>query len=79
MKKYSSPMITIDGQLECRPAKLCELAMLYQVDPKTFRKWLKPFENKIGERVGHYYTTKQVKVILNELSLPEYYTIEHHD
>lgn len=53
-----------------RPYKLKELAGLYSVDRKTFRKWLKPFEDKIGLRAGHFYKISQVKVIFEMLGYP---------
>lgn len=49
---------------------LSELAQIYQVDWRTFKKWLKPFENEIGEKQGRYYNIPQVRIIFEKLSLP---------
>ena len=57
--------------IEIKPYKLRELCQLYNnVDPETFRSWLKPFQDEIGPRKGHYYTIKQVKIIFAKLDLP---------
>jgi transposase len=47
-----------------------ELAEKYQVSVKTFNNWLKPFEEKVGEKRGRYYTVNQVRTILEALGLP---------
>ncbi|MGP8216595.1 MAG: hypothetical protein ACLQQ4_13595 [Bacteroidia bacterium] len=48
-----------------------EVAGLYGISTKTLKKWLTPFQNDIGERRGHLYYPKQVKVIFEILGLPE--------
>ena len=47
-----------------------ELAEIYQVSVKTFNTWLKPFEEKVGQKRGRYYTVNQVKTILEAIGLP---------
>jgi hypothetical protein len=47
-----------------------ELAELYEVDPKTFRKWIKPLLCDLGERVGRYYNIYQVGIIFLALGKP---------
>lgn len=47
-----------------------ELAGLYEVDPRTFNKWIKKHEQKIGEKTGRFYTTDQIKIIFEALGLP---------
>lgn len=47
-----------------------QLAGLYEVDPRTFNKWIKPHEEKIGEKSGRFYTVQQIKVIFEVLGLP---------
>jgi len=49
---------------------LKEIAIMYGVSDRTVRKWLKPHENKIGEKVGWYYSVNQVKIIFQCLGLP---------
>jgi hypothetical protein len=59
-----------DYKFEIRPMTTKEIAATYQVNLCTFRKWLSPFKNKIGEKVGMYYKPAQVKTILEVLGDP---------
>lgn len=52
------------------PTTLHEMAKLYGVCDRTFKKWLRPFYDEIGERCGRYYTLAQVKTILEKLGIP---------
>ncbi len=54
-----------------KPYTTKELCAIYKVDRRTFKKWIKPFEEEIGERLGWYYTTRQVRIIFQKLDLPE--------
>ncbi len=47
-----------------------ELAKLYGVNIRTFKGWIKPFKNEIGERQGIIYTVKQVKIIFEKIGEP---------
>lgn len=47
------------------------LAAMYEVSIPTFRKWLKPYQDRIGERVGHFYNTRQVEIIFEIFGLPD--------
>lgn len=53
-----------------RPYTHKELAVLYRVSWLTFKKWLKPFESEIGNKTGHFYSSRQVEVIFEKLGLP---------
>jgi len=48
-----------------------DLIELYDVSWKVLKVWLKPHEQEIGPRVGHFYTPKQAKIILDKLGIPE--------
>lgn len=61
--------ITTD-KFELKAYSKKELAEKYQVSVKTFNAWLKPFEDKIGEKRGRYYTVNQVKTMLEVLGVP---------
>lgn len=59
---------------EAKPIRaytLKEIAGLYCVSKITFKKWLKPFEKEIGVRIGHFYSVKQIKIILDKLGMPD--------
>ena len=47
-----------------------ELAEIYDVDRRTMNRWLKPFKEEIGLRLGRYYTITQVRMIFLKLSVP---------
>lgn len=53
-----------------RPFTTSELADIYGVCDKTFRKWVKPHLSAIGERNGRYYSVMQVKTIIEKLGIP---------
>jgi hypothetical protein len=46
--------------IEIKPYMLNELAKFYQVSDPTLRSWIKSFADKLGKRVGRYYSAKQV-------------------
>ena len=60
--KYSMPI---------RAYTLKQIASLYCVSKQTFKLWLKPFEKEIGKRIGHFYSVKQIKIILEKLGTPD--------
>ena len=56
--------------LVVKPYTVKDLGGIYGVDPRTFLKWIKPFESRIGERNGRFYTVMQVEIILLALGVP---------
>lgn len=62
--------LPITGKIDLRPYTFKQLYQLYGVSDKTFRKWLKPFAEEIGERRGRYYTIMQVRTILERIGIP---------
>ncbi len=56
--------------IELRPHNLKELSALYRISARTLKKWLLPFEKKIGKRTGYYYTIPQVRKIFSLLGFP---------
>ncbi len=59
-----------NGKLKLLPYSLVELSTVYNVCDRTMKKWLKPFEQQIGPRLGRYYNISQVRMILEKLGLP---------
>ena len=43
---------------------------IYGISLKTFKKWLEPHLDYIGEKRGRYYTNLQVKLIFEKLGAP---------
>jgi len=62
--------ITDDTPYPVKAYSLKELAVMYKVHHKIIANWLKPFEDKIGRKVGHYYTVLQVEIIFSLLGPP---------
>jgi len=48
-----------------------EVAGLYEISKPTLQTWLIPFEKEIGQRIGHFYSPKQMRVIFDKLGIPE--------
>lgn len=63
-------MTTVSSTIQIKPYSLTEMAGIYGVDWRTFKKWLQPFEEEIGPRNGRFYSIPQVRVIFERLSLP---------
>ncbi len=57
-------------QLGIRPYSKRELAALYEVPTRSFYTMFKPHESKIGNKLGRYYSTKQIEILFRELGLP---------
>lgn len=57
-------------QNELRAYTTKELAELYKVNERTFKRWIKPFYNAIGDRNGHFFNINQVKAIFDRLGSP---------
>lgn len=53
-----------------RPCTIKELASLYGVSYKVFKKHIHPFENEIGEKHGNFFTVNQVIIIIDKLGPP---------
>lgn len=60
-----------DFTLTLSPKTSTQIAELYGISLKTFYKWVAPFKNDIGEKIGRFYNIAQVKTILEKLGLPQ--------
>jgi hypothetical protein len=58
------------ANIHVKPYTLDELAGIYEVNWRTLKKWLQPFEIEIGEKIGRYYTIRQVEIIFDKLGYP---------
>ena len=47
-----------------------QLSVIYNVDRRTFYKWLNDIKNDLGKRNGYYWSIPQVRMIFQKLSLP---------
>lgn len=55
---------------QIKPYSLKELSGLYGVSKNTFKKWLIPFKEDLGERKGYYYNNHQVTLMFEKLGVP---------
>ncbi len=59
-------------RIRLQPYTTEELASLYNdISIKTFIKWIKPFKEEIGKKIGFHYNIKQVEIIFERLGWPE--------
>lgn len=56
--------------IQIRPYSSKELAAMYGVSSRTFRRWIILIEKHIGKRIGNYYMIPQVEVIFEKLGIP---------
>jgi hypothetical protein len=63
-------MGTVSMIEEIRPYSVKDLAGVYGVCDKTFKKWIQPFVRDIGTKNGRYYSVAQVKIIFDKLDVP---------
>jgi transposase-like protein len=59
-----------NNYIEMKPYSIKELALLYGVCDKTLKKWMKPFNDHIGQKQGRYFTVAQVATIFGKLGQP---------
>ena len=56
--------------LHVKPYSPSELAEIYGVCSRTFKKWIQPFQGEIGKREGRFFSVRQVKIIFLKLDIP---------
>lgn len=69
-------MHKVDRMLKKSAYKFKELCAIYNVSPKTFRKWVRLACRQAGAPYGHYYMIWQVQLIVYKLGEPEGYEVE---
>lgn len=68
LKKHKMGSISMIDEI--RPYSTKDLASIYGVCVKTFKKWITPFATEIGEKNGRYFSVAQVKIIFEKLDVP---------
>lgn len=61
----------MNSNFALKPYTVKELSILYGIHKTTMLRWLEPFTEDIGRRVGRFYTIKQVKTIFDKLGTPD--------
>lgn len=47
-----------------------ELREIYEVPPKTFQRWMEPFNKLWGMKNKRYLTVEQVRKVVEEFGIP---------
>lgn len=58
------------NKVPMQPYTISELSRFYGKDLRTFKKWIAPIEDEIGEKDGRLYNIKQVIIIFNYFGHP---------
>ncbi|MBX9782404.1 MAG: DUF4248 domain-containing protein [Chitinophagaceae bacterium] len=61
---------TMNAEIPVKGYTVKELATFYGISAKTFRSWLEPHKNTIGQKTGWYYNALQVRTIFEKLGVP---------
>jgi len=61
-----------DGRLFVKQYRIVDLCIIFDIDRKTMRSWIKAHSQEIGERVGNYYSALQVECMLTKFGRPYY-------
>ncbi len=67
VKKY----FDLAGNLIIKPYRLMDLTIIFDVSEKTLRRWIREYQEEIGERNGFYYSAAQVTIMLNKFGRPQ--------
>ncbi len=68
-------MVVNKHYIPIKPYSLSELAAFYDVDRRTLKRWLKPYEKEIEEKTGRKYSKMQVEMIFHYIGLPDSITL----
>lgn len=49
---------------------VAQLSVIYGVSKKTFRRWIEPISESVGEKQGYFYNISQIKTIVTYLGVP---------
>lgn len=60
-------------KLIIKPLSMGQLASAYEMDRRTIYNWLIKHKDAIGEKIGFFYTPRQVEIIFQILGPPDKY------
>lgn len=70
MKRQPKQYYDADGNLLIKPYRVCDLANIFDVNPKTFRKWMLQYPEELERRTGKYFSVNQVRFCIEKFGLP---------
>ena len=71
MKVVKRNYYTAEGNLIIKPYQLQHLAEIYDVHPRTVRRWIDKLAPQIGRKKVKYFTIEEVVIIVNAIGLPQ--------
>jgi hypothetical protein len=57
-------------ELVIKPYTTKDLAPLYNMSTRTFLRNIEGIKEKLGSRKGHFYSIKQVEIIIEHMGIP---------
>lgn len=60
-----------EGHFIIKPYQLKDLAEIYEVHPKTVRRWIDKLAPQIGHKKVKYFTIEEVTIIVKAIGLPQ--------
>jgi len=60
----------VSPRIQLKAYSTMEIAKFYEVSERTLKRWLSSYENEIGQKIGYFYTPKQVRIIFEKLGMP---------
>ena len=73
-EKHTKDTIALEKEAESRIPKVKtpkQIAASYGISLSVFRRWMKAIEHKIGNRVGHFFSIKQMLQIYDHFGRPD--------
>lgn len=58
------------GNLIIKPYQLADLTKIFDVNYRTFKKWVKNISKELGKPAGRYYSVPQVEYMIAQFGLP---------
>lgn len=71
MKVVKRNYFNVDGNLIIKPYQLQHLGEIYEVHPRTVRRWIDKLVPQIGKKKVKYFTIEEVILIVNAIGLPQ--------
>jgi hypothetical protein len=71
MKVVKRNYFNAEGNLIIKPYQLQHLGEIYEVHPRTVRRWIDKLAPQIGRKKVKYFTIEEVVIIVNAIGLPQ--------
>lgn len=58
------------GNLIIKPYRVIDLTKIFDVNYRTFKRWVSNIEKEMGKPEGNYYSIRQVEYMIAQFGLP---------